>query len=197
MSERAIKYLCEDLFDKGKNSVLLYGKPELTSHVLKTIYEIAREKPEFLCSFHDASQITNPMEFYEPILRLKYGDEYDLLKEEKWFKTMISKHEGRGVFELAALCRKETKSKNPNHRKLPVIFIDGIEQLFFNMDYDINNTNDWDKGFGNNLRGELHQENSAVFYGTVRNANGIEFAKTLGRYDYLFYAENFMQYPVE
>lgn len=207
MLEREIEYLCGDLFDRGQNHVLLYGKPERTLAVMRGVYERAREREEFLCSWHDASAIAQPMDFFEPILRLKYGDEYDSLREESWFKDVAARNELEGVFQLASLCGREESSENPNAQRLPVIFIDGIEELFFKMDYGHLDEEDrkklltggfmeqpLPKGFGNCLRGHIHHAKTGIFYGTVRNTEGIQFGATLGNYPYLFYSENFMNH---
>ncbi len=165
-----------------------------------------REK-NVLCSWHDASAIAQPMDFFEPILQLKYGNEYDSLKEHSWFKKLLESKEGSGIFQLAGLCGREEGSANPNARRLPVIFIDGIEELFFKMDYSHLDeegrkkllTGDLmkvpgDKGFGNCLREYLNQNLAAkgLFCGSVKNTGGIEYRATLGNYHYLFYCGNFM-----
>src|SRR3989344_7612851 len=85
LERRKIEYLCEDLFERGKNSVLIFGPPEQTRRVLKAVYDAAREKEEFLCSWHEASAINHPMQFYEPILRAKYGPDYDSLAKNLHF----------------------------------------------------------------------------------------------------------------
>jgi len=108
--------------------------------------------------------------------------------------------------DLISLCAQEKDSNNLNARKLPVIFIDGIEELFFKMDYGHLNENSRKKllsdsyadqpnhnGFGNCLR-NLHQNDTAIFYGIVRNKRSIEYKTTLGNYNYLFYADNFKKY---
>lgn len=197
---RESEYLSRDLDTANPNSVLFYGESELTGRLLNQVYSMAKEKENLLCSFHDASLIKQPMDFFEQILQLKYGDKYENLKEKDWFKKITEK-EDLDISDfhiLAGLCARERKSDNPNYRKLPVIFIDGIEELFFNMDYGHFNKKEleqiftqWDKGFGTALRSGLHQTLDGVFYGSVRKTDGIEYAETLGRYHYLFYAGNF------
>ncbi len=204
--QELIKFLCEDLFDKrARNHRLIIGKPEDTLEILKAVYEKARTKEELLCTWHDASTITKPMDFFEPILRLKYGGYYEQLKEEEFFKSLVEKNEKSGVFQLASLCGKDENSKMPNAKKLPVFFIDGIEELLFKFDYDhldedgIKRLFSRDfmekplsKGFGDCLRRYLHQErDKAVFYGRVRNTQSLEFHATLGNHHYLFYCGNF------
>ena len=91
------------------------------------------------------------------------------------------------------------------------MFIDGIENLFFKMDYGhidkekqkkIPSSSIFDnsfrsKGFGDALRGRLHQEKKAVFYGIVRNPHSLSYECTLGDYHYLFYSDNFMKVIID
>lgn len=42
------------------------------------------------------------------------------------------------------------------------------------------------KGFGDCLRPHLHQTGNGIFYGSVMNTGGMEFAATLLNYQYLF-----------
>lgn len=197
-----LECLSRDL-DDARNSVLFYGEPKLTKRILDKVYSLAKEKKELLCSFHDASLIKHPLDFFEPVLRLKYGDEYESLIKQSWFKDLMASNDGRGIFQLAGLCGREENSENPNARRLPVFFIDGIEELFFNMDYghidkeEIEQIlNSWDKGFGTALRSNLHQTHNGVVYGRVRNLDGIEYGATLGSYHYLFYAGNFRPFTL-
>ncbi len=209
--EREIEFLCEDLFEGGRNHVLLYGKPERTLPVLQGVYERAKKREEFLCSWHDASKITQPMDFFEPILRLKYGSEYESLREKSWFKELAVRDNKDGVFQLARFCGREKDSKNPHLRKLPLIFIKGIEELFFTMDYGhldeegrkklMNYFTPFTelplpKGFGDCLRGYLHQTGNGICYGSVMNTKRMEVAATLLNYQYLFYGENFRDHAV-
>ena len=206
--KKEIDFLCEDLFLERKNHVLLYGKHEDTFAVLQGIYERAKKDKTFLCSWHDASKIINPMDFFEPILRLKYEKGYEVLKEKDWFKELIEKNTMDGIFKLTEFCGKEKNSKFQNARKLPIFFIDGIEDLFFKFDYShldeegrkkllsINFLEQpLPKGFGNHLR-NLHQSGKGIFYGLVKNTESLEFKSTLGNYNYLFYNENFRNHDV-
>jgi hypothetical protein len=198
--KREIGYLCKDLFSEGRNNVLFFGNLKYTRAVLKGVYNRAKIKNEFLCSWHDALAITKPMDFFEPLLILKYGKEYDKLKMRPIFRQICKED----IFELAYLCGREKGSKNKNHQRLPVIFIDGFEQLLFEMDYghldkkrietmliDDSASQILPKGFGDRLRKELHQTGTGIFYATVGNANSVEFASTLGTYNYLFNADQF------
>lgn len=204
--ERVTDSLCRDLFEQGRNSVLLYGRPDYALTILKDVYGRAKARDEFLCTWHDASAITKPMDFFEPILRLKYGDHYESLSENNWFKDSVSRNDKSGVFQLASLCGRENNTQDPNHRRTPVIFIDGIEELFFKMDFGHLNEDEvtkvmiagsWErrplpKGFGDCLRGYLHQTRDGIFYGAARNYESPQFQATLGNPGYLFYALNFM-----
>lgn len=207
MLERDLELLCENLFNGTPNHVLLYGESEHTRSVLKGVYKRAKNKEEFLCSWHDASAITHPMDFFEPILRLKYGHEYESLREKSLFKDYLETNDQVGVFQLAKLCGREENSKNPNERRSPIFFIDGVEELFFKMDYSHLDEEDrkivtgdfkrlHPRGFGNCLRGYLHQTGKGIFYGTVRDTEGIQFKATLGNYHYAFYNGNFGYYNV-
>ncbi len=208
--EATANRLCEELFEIGKNHILLYGKPERTREVLRAVYERGKAREELLCSWHDASVITQPMDFFEPILRLKYGSDYEAIREDLHVKDFAGRNDKGGVFQLAALCGREDTSRYPNARRQPVIFIDGIEELFFKLDYghlDEAGLKDvlagrfmkrpLSKGFGDCLRGFLHQTGKGIFYGTVRDTAGTPFATTIGNYDYLFYGENFMPVRVQ
>ena len=54
-----------------------------------------------------------------------------------------------------------------------------------------------DKGFGTALRSRLINTRRGVFYGSVRDPEGIEAITTLKNYDYLFYGGNFMPIFIE
>ena len=187
-----IDYLCEDL-DGAKDSVLIYGDPEMSNSILNGVYKKLKTNNEYLCTWHDADNINEPMDFFKPILKEIYKKEYQKIINENWFK--------QGDFGIASLCIKESL---PKINKLPIIFIDGIEKLFFKIDFGnldklqlINlfslGNQPLPNGFGDCLRGELHQTNSAIFYGIVSDSSGIEYLATLGNYEYLFYQDNFRQ----
>ena len=193
-----------DMLQNGGGSVLFYGTPEDTLAVLREIYERAKKNEEFLCSWHDASKINQAMDFFEPILQLKYGVEYNSFKKGYSFKYLASRKDMDGVFQLASFCGQEKDSKNPNARRLPIFFIDGIEELLFKIDYGhltwadklkLLDKNPYErplsKGFGKCLRGHLHQTTKGIFYGTVKTEEGIQYMATLGNVHYQFYAGNF------
>jgi hypothetical protein len=199
---------CLDRLDK-KESVLFYGKRENTLALMKGIYDIVKLKEEYLCSWHDASTIIHQLDLFEPILKLKYGNEYTLMKETSSFKKLYDKKNAKeflnmgDVSRLVELCGQEIHSDDSNKRKLPVIFIDGIDELFFKMDYAHLDEAGLEKlftgnylerphhkGFGNCLR-DLHQYGTAIFYGIVKDKDSVAYRATLGDSRYLFYAENF------
>mgnify|MGYP001568132253 CR=1 FL=1 len=205
-----IAYLSEELFKSGKNNTLLYREPENTLEVLQKIYEKANKREEFLCTFHNASLIKKPMDFFAPILKLKYGEEYEDSFKSDWFKDIINSEDVSETSRLADFCGKDEKSDNLRHKKLPLIFIEGIEELFFKMDYghldDDKLKNFFRRGyleqpghrmFGNCLRGSLPQTGNAIFFGSVRNNKGIEYATTLGNYHYMFYSGNFGNFHIK
>src|SRR3989339_764530 len=184
---REIEFLCEDLFLEGQNHVLLYGKHEDTLAVLQGIYKKAKKDKTFLCSWHDSSKIIKPMDFFEPILKLKYEKKYNELKEKDWFKELVAKNTMDGVFRLTEFCGKEKNFKfdyshldEEGRKKL--LSIDFWEQPL-------------PKGFGNHLR-NLHQFREGIFYGLVKNTESLEFKSTLGNYNYLFYNGNFRNHEV-
>lgn len=193
--------ICEDLFGQGQNHVILFGEYQRALILFRKIYERVQQRREFLCSWHDASRISQPMDFFEPVLRLKYGPKYDAMKKESWFKSMVQDN----VFQLAGFCGRENDSKDPNAQRLPVFFIDGLEELLFRMDFgylgDNGGKSNFDfkdqplsRGFGDCLRGRLHQTNRAIFYGLVRNMESIDYRATLGNNNYMFYEKNFRTY---
>lgn len=205
--EREIEFLCKDLFEGGQNHTLIYGNKERTTELLKRVYERASQREELLCSWHEASKINNPLDFFKPILQLKYRKSYEELKEKDWFKNLVNGDDKRTIFKLAEFCGMEEKHPILNARKMPVFFIDGLEELFFKMDYGNLDEKDMQtvltksrsqaplpNGFGNALRSCLHQRNKGIFYGTVHDTKSREFKATLGNYHYLFYSENFMNH---
>lgn len=206
--QRNIEFLCDNLFNGSTDSVLLYGEPQNTSAVLKGVYSAAKNNHSFLCSWHDGAKIAQPMDFFGPILKLKYREEYGAIKEKKWFKDLTAK-DSTNVFALASLCAQEKGSADVQKAKTPLIFIDGIEDLFFNMDFGhldkkeakkIFGLNFLDqptpKGFGNNLRAHLHQSGLGIFYGSVLNPKSMQCNATLNNYHYLFYSENFRAFTL-
>ncbi|MFA6089206.1 MAG: hypothetical protein WC755_05050, partial [Candidatus Woesearchaeota archaeon] len=180
------------------NSVLFYGKESDTNFVMKQIYEKMKQNDKFLCSWHNAELIKTPIDFFDPILKSKYGEEYNSFREEEWFKKGMGELIGRNI-----------DSSKINHQKLPLIFIEGIENLFFNMDYyltelDRINFNPNDEtlktkygNFGNTLRKGLFTPHNGIIYGSVKDKNSKEYNYTLGNYDYLFYVDNFMKFQLE
>lgn len=204
--ERLVRMICEELFKGEDNHTLFYGKPKHTLEVLRKIYDFAGKRENLRCSWHDASKIKQPMDFFEPVLRLKYGEYYEQLAAHDWFKDYASRIEKSGVFQLASLCAQEDVSEHPTATKMPIFFIDGIEKLFFNMDYRnldkqklrmVMTKASYDqplpRGFGDCLRGYLHQTGKGIFFGSVRDTESIEFKTTMLNMGYLFYCGNFRE----
>ncbi|MGV8087059.1 MAG: hypothetical protein ACP5N1_05510 [Candidatus Woesearchaeota archaeon] len=210
--KREIDYLCNRI-DIG-NHPLIYGDKDHATSLLKGIYDKLNLSERFSCTYHDASNINHPLDFFDPILKLKYGSHYDRLRKDS---EMIKIYKNRDDLEISVNSISHLThivgeiryfAKIPLKKK-PLIFIDGIEELFFKMDYGhlnekergkLFNVNFMDRpmnnGFGDSLR-ILHQLGSASFCGVVRDTESIEFKATLGNYHYLFYSGNFMNYLVD
>jgi len=182
-----VQLVCERILDKG--SVLLFGNSEDTLKVLKKAYEELSKNNEFLCSYIQASEVKEPLDFFTPILKLKFGENYrDRIKS---FFELHSKYPDRiGIFHLTDYCGQESEGKTENERKLPIIFVEGIEELLFKLDFP-NGLNKREEGIGNSLRGGLHQTKKAIFCGNVKNDKSIAYKSTLGNYGYMFYEGNF------
>lgn len=186
------------------NHVLLYGKPENTQAVLRALYERCPQWPEARCTYHDASQIQHPKDFFEPILRLKYGEEYAARFEAlEAFRKMLEGSNPEDLSFLSAYCARDKQALPDSPRaKQPLIFIEGIEELFFKMDFPqadwatISRTASFGRNFGNSLRANLHQTDLGTFFGTVRDMEGVACQATLNNYHYMFYADNFKQFKV-
>jgi len=194
-------------------SGLFFGEYHRSLEVLRRVYNTFQAHPALLCHWIDEAQIKTPLDFYEPLLKNKYGSEYVKLKDKKWFKECVAgTSELFPIYYLARLCGQEKDSKNETRKKVPVIFIDGFEKLLFRMDYgsydekqlgeirqnvlrgDINLR---DKGFGTSLRAALHQAKAGVILGLIRDPHSVEYALTLGNYFYMFYSDNFRHYYVK
>ena len=202
--QRRIAHWYVNLVQEG-NSLLFYGKPAETVAVMQEIYTFAKDTHSLSCSWHDASRIQHPLDFFDPILQLKYGSQYQRLDQFNQLKDLFSRNDKTmpDISILAELCQQEKQSPHLNAQKLPVIFVDGMEELLFRMDYahlDAPEQKAFSKGvmeqpspkgFGNCLRANLHQTKRGVFCGTVKNPDSLQYQATLGNYNYLFYAENF------
>jgi hypothetical protein len=223
-----INFLFEDLIKckplGSQNHPLIYGNQEDSLEILEKLYSLCNNREEFLCTMHDAQKINNALDFFQPILKEKYGEEYKkYFKEEDWFKEIIRNPNSKDVFSLVGFCGMEKISENLNHRKLPLIFIKGMEEFLFKIEFansspkeierlesilninpDAMSTKDYiatrdahyigvpkTRGFGNHLRGNLHQSQKGIFIGTVKNEHGVEFKSTLGNCHYAFYEHNF------
>ncbi|MFC1755261.1 hypothetical protein ACFL96_18050, partial [Thermoproteota archaeon] len=127
-----VELLCETILEGG--SVLLYGKPEKTSDILKRVYKSLHEMYELLCSYHRAPEITDPLDFFEPILRLKYGDLYQE-KTELFFKMWEQHPDKYNILGLSKFCGQDLSGKTENEKRLPVIMIEGMERLLYKLDF--------------------------------------------------------------
>jgi hypothetical protein len=223
-----VNFLFEDLIKcrplGSQNHPLIYGNQEDSLEILERLYDLCNNREEFLCTMHDASKINTALDFFKPILKTKYGEEYKkYFEEENWFREIIKNPNSKDIFELSEYCGMEKTSENLNHRKLPLIFIKGMEELLFKIEFAHSSPREIErlelmininpnamstknymairdakyigipktKGFGNHLRGHLHQFHKGIFLGTVKNEHGVEFKSTLGNYHYAFYEHNF------
>jgi hypothetical protein len=198
MSDQEIQFVCERINEE--QSLLITGNYPLALEFGKQVFSRVQLEGRYLCTWHDASLIRTPLDFFEPVLKLKYGSQYETLKRQ------LEDLRRRNIFELARFCGSDSEFHDG---KMPLIFIDRIEELFFNLDYGplddrvkqkLLNSDFLEQpisqGFGNALRAHLHQEQRGLFFGIVRNTESFEFLATLGNYHYLFYEENFCPHRV-
>lgn len=188
----------------NKQNVLLFGNIENTSKVLEKTYEDLSKNKQFLCSFHNASRIKSALNFFIPILKLKYKDNSTVCEKliDIYLKLVSQKNDETQLFHIAEVCGQDLKGKTENEKKLPIIFINGIEKLLAKIDFpnlhkkDYKQTNDLN--FGNCLRGDLHQTGKAIFCGTVIDYNSLEYKATLANgARYMFYCGNFATVHIE
>ncbi len=202
--------------------------------MLNELYKRASQNPQYLCTFHDASKIKSAKDFFVPILKLKYGEDYndvlsylgdtvenildahDALDVKEYCKDwMLSS----AVDEIIRSIARNPNGKHENDKKLPLIFVDGLDTLFFNLDYgkhadflkanvevlseehkiDETTVNKIEKiltldKYTSRLRSKWHQvsqDKGARIHGLMRNNDSPECRYTLSRYDYMFYGGNF------
>jgi hypothetical protein len=186
------QFACESLSED--NAVLLLGDPTRTFGVLKEAYSIMGARHEFLCSLHESSEIDSLGEFLNPILKMKYGEKYSSVKASV-YSAQILNPEIREMPYLIEMCGKSLEGKTENERKLPIIFIEGIEELFFKLDFP-SGPSKLDRGFGNCLR-SLWSARKANFCGTIKSKDSPAFLSTMENYDYLFYRRNFREIDVK
>lgn len=167
---------------KNMNSTIYFGRRKNTLELLKSIFSKLEESEEHNCTFHDARKIKTFDDFVDPIIEKKYGkEELQRIKKEYSYLTE------RDPYIFFSWTKPEEKNeKFPNIHKTPVIFIHGIEKLFYKFD-----KGDLFGRFGAVLRSTLHQTNMGVFCGTVFDPASRAYQETLGRYHYLFYLDNF------
>lgn len=204
MNDILIQRLCEGISD-NLQSTLIFGGREKTKELLGTVYEYAKGVDTVLAVYVDSSKIKTPKDFFECILKQKY----DILTEEQ--KIIVdSLCSGKldldadtvtnAIHDLVALCGRQNKES-----KHSIIFIDGIDNLFFNLDYGHLDAESIERLLKDNAphhsssmiitsfrayRDE-YTELSSFFYGTVWNRDSKEYKLTLENYHYPFNAMNF------
>lgn len=201
-----IGWICEQLLSREyEDSMLFYGHPEQTTEVLQGIYSTMKKSERFRCTYHHASKIKRLMDFYEPILRLKYGDKYENIIEEEHIRKIRDRNNPRELLVLTQFCAQEPRATEPQHRKMPLLLIEGIEELFFEREYGYLSEEEKQKlvnqrdlfegtrslGLGNSLRAYLHQSKRGIIFGTVKDENSIQYRITFGDYSYAFFQGNF------
>jgi len=190
--------------NKEKDWILIYGNPKRQSFLKNLLYSHISRMDEFFCVYLESSEIETSLDFFLPILKKKYGDEYFEENIVGVVDMFIDSDEEDDIFNLAEMCGKEKVSDIANSDKMPVILIDGIEEVLFSLDYpgtDIDKSDivlnnqklSEDLGFGKYVRKYLHQmADKAIVYGTVKNPDSIEYLLTLGNDKYQLYANNFL-----
>jgi hypothetical protein len=160
-------------------SLLLYGDYCQSLKILENLFNYFSQGNQFLCSMHDSSKIEKPLDLFEPILRLKYKNPNKLIG---LYSTLGH------IDHIAEVCGMDLYGKTENERKMPLIFIKGIDELFFKFDFPENQKESGT--FGAGLR-KLHQADRAIFCGNIRNTDSLAYKKTIGTGSYLFYQGNF------
>jgi len=188
----------------NKDSVLLFGNIKNTSKVLEKTCEDFSKNKQFLCSFHDASKIKSALDFFTPILKLKYKDNPTVYERliNGYLKLASKKNDETQLFHMAEVCGQDLGGKTENEKKFPIIFINGIEELLAKIDFPNLHEKDYkqtmDLNFGNCLRGHLHQTRKAIFCGIVTDYNSLEYKATLANgARYMFYCGNFVTIHIE
>ncbi|MCK4808972.1 MAG: hypothetical protein KAS90_05090 [Candidatus Aenigmarchaeota archaeon] len=190
--------------NKEKDWILIYGNPKRQSFLKNLLYSHISRMDEFFCIYLESSEIKTPLDFYLPILKKKFGDEYFEENIVGVVDMFIDSDEKEDIFSLSEMCGKEKVSGIDNSDKMPVILIDGIEEVLFGLDHPginvdkscivLNNQKlSDDLGFGKSVRKYLHQiADKAIVYGTVKDPDSIEYLLTLGNEKYQLYANNFL-----
>ncbi len=188
-----------------KEWVLVYGNPKRQSFLMNHLSNsYISPTDEFFYIYLKSSEIETPLDFFLPILKEKFGEQYYEEHIRSVVDMYLDSDEKDSVFMLAEMCGKEKVSGADNSDKMPVILIDGIEEVLFRLDYpetDIGKSDIGtgrqklpdDLGFGRHLRKYLHQvADKAVVYGTVKDSESIQYLLTLGNDKYRLDANNFL-----
>lgn len=220
---------------------LFMGNKDKSLVVLKELYNRASQNSEYLCTFHDASKIKSAKDFFVPILKEKYGEEYNTFifgASGKTVENVLDEYDSPDFYNLnkgelfsskditniiSSIARNHS-GKHENDKRFPLIFIDGIEELFFNLDYgnhaDFLKLNFKDFSDGNrdspeldkmfkilrsqkytpimrSLWNQFTEGDGARIHGVIRKYDGLESVCTLRNYDYLFYEGNFCPVQVD
>lgn len=190
---------------KEKEWILIYGNPKRQSFLMNHLsnsYISPTDKLFYI--YLKSSEIETPLDFFLPILKKKFGDKYFEENIAGVVDMFINSDEEDEIFKLAEMCGKEEVFGIDNSDKMPVILIDGIEEVLFGLDYPGINVdkscivlNDRklseDLGFGRHLRKYLHQmADKAIVYGTVKDSESMQYLLTLGNEKYQLYANNFL-----
>ena len=137
--------LCSD--NLSYSSILISGN-ENGLKIFKALYERVSQNPAYLCTFHDASKIKSAKDFFVPILKSKYGDGYDDVLShlgdtvENILDAYDSDSGNNGTNSILSIDSEvhyiiKSVVRNPPElcdvKKRPLIFIEGIEELFFNF----------------------------------------------------------------
>ena len=190
---------------KEKEWILIYGNPKRQSFLMNHLSNsYISPTDEFFYIYLKSSEIETPLDFFLPILKKKFGEQYFEENVAGVVDMFVGGGEEDEIFSLSEMCGKEEISGIDNSDKMPVILIDGIEEVLFSLDHPgmcVDKSgivlNDQklsdDLGFGRHLRKYLHQmADKAIVYGTVKDSDSIEYLLTLGNEKYQLYANNFL-----
>lgn len=133
--QKTFNYLTDNL-NRGINDwILLYGKPGETAYLLKDLlFPYFSNIDRYFCVYIDASNIETPLDFFVPILKEKYGDKYYDEEVRDLVKIYAEGNENY-IFKLSELCGQEKRIDIHNAAKMPIILIEGIEEVMFKLDY--------------------------------------------------------------
>ncbi|MEK6733982.1 MAG: hypothetical protein AABY27_02615 [Pseudomonadota bacterium] len=159
--------------------------------MLRELHKDVNVSNQFHTVLYSYQEINTVFDFFNPILKLKYAEEYDSMINDSDFDR-------NDVYILSELCIE----KEVNHKK-PLVFIEGLEKLLFKLDYSHFDEETVKKvlrnsynapapiGLGNSILASWHQTGESIVYGTVYNTYSKEYRATLGNFSYLYNAHNF------